>query len=75
MFLHFLHLCLQFKENYLSQRLQAETEMISLRLAFDHINHASYTSFQHVNLRMLEIHRNPASTELSEKGFGGSFNR
>ena len=47
--------------------------MLSLCFAFDHINYARYMSFQHVNLRILEKHHDPAFTELSERGFGGSL--
>ena len=61
------------REKDLSRHMQAEREMLSLCFAFDHINYARYMSFQHVNLLMLKMCHDPAFTELSERGFGGSL--
>jgi hypothetical protein len=61
------------REKDLTRHMQAEREMLSLCFAFDHINYARYMSFQHVNLLMLEMCHDPAFTELSERGFGGSL--
>ena len=61
------------RENDLSRHLQAERVMLSLCFAFDHINYTRYMSSQHVKLCVLKMHYDPAFTELSERGFGGSL--
>ena len=61
------------RKKVLSRHQQAERVMLSLCFTFDHINYARYMSFQHVKLGVLEMHHDPAFTELSERGFGGSL--